>query len=201
MGMTRKQINRRYYEKHKARKVEDGKIRTVSLAMRLPATWVARMQRIAAEAIALGNYPWRTTQEVARGLLAKGFEQLDEVEDGDRSWLAQFRLEQDLMEMDRDRTTAQNMLGLAKRSIQGMLNIGAEKDALRSFAYALQQAKELDRSAWNDWLVDQIEQTFPDMAAHVRKLGFDAVLAVSTNPKDSHFQPKPLKGLRGLRRA
>src|SRR4029077_8392195 len=102
MPYTREQ-RREYERKRYAKKKKEqgrGRPRYIPLALRLPDTWIAQMQRMAMENIALGHHPWKTTQEVARALISYGFIALKD-DDSVSQFVPQLELQQRLEQVDR----------------------------------------------------------------------------------------------------
>lgn len=169
-GEDRRKYDRRNYLRRKHQR--QTKERMVLLATRVPESWMNRIQRMTAEAIALGNAPWRTNTDTIRALLVAGFEGLkDRSESLEQEFLPQLRLQEQITSLDRSRRTSETMFAMAKQNIDSLLAIktkNSDETATQYYTSAIQQARELAPTVWKEWLIDQLEKTFPALAKRER---------------------------------
>lgn len=163
---------RREYDKQRYRKKVDSdhaeKVRKIYFNLRVPEQWVAQFQRLAMEGLARGTNPWKTSQEVCRAMIVKGFEayhhERHDEDIANDDFMPQLQLEQQLSSLERSQRTAEAMLGMARRNIRSLLNINAEETAQQYYGTAMDSARELPASVWQAWLVRELEKAFPELA-------------------------------------
>lgn len=159
----RAQYNRAAYLKRKEKLADRGKVLMKLVHINLPATHVAQMNRMASEALLAGKGPWKSMQEVARALIAAGFEHFKNQSDEMREFMPQFELEHQLSTIARSKQTAHSMLALARENIGSLIDIDADDEALRYYASAMERAGELPQTVWSRWLIEQLIKAFPDL--------------------------------------
>jgi hypothetical protein len=176
--------DRQAYDRKRYRYQKKGEAtvtRKLVFTMRLPDQFLAILQRLAMEGVAKGTNPWRTTQDVAKGLMDEGLIAIRGKYDTVDEFLPQLELEQQIANTDRARRSVEYMLAMTKKNIKAMMEIDAEVTALHAYSDAVEAARRLPRTIWRDWLISQLERTFPEFS-RLERTGKVPGVSLSSRP-------------------
>lgn len=175
MSFNRDAYNKEYYRNHK-QKIRQGQTlsrvqkrlgkeesRKVAFSMRLPESIASQLQRMAFEGLATGKYPWKHPSEVARGLIIRGLQSLKGDETID-SALPEIEMQENLEGMQRAQRTAYTMLSKARTTIDSLLAIKADREALQYYHSTMTFAKGLPPTVWSEWLMTQMLDSYPELS-------------------------------------
>jgi hypothetical protein len=198
----RKYQRERYHRmKRAAKSADEGRIPMIPFNVRVPASLVARMQQIATRGVAMGVYPWKTTQEVARAALSKGIMAIAKDDDA-LEFGPEMALQDQLMAAERQKTQARAMLGMVRATVKDYLDMNAKDEAARYFDSALDKVYSMPRTAWVQWLIDEMRKAFPDLVAlyDADEIPQANPFAVAPRPKDAARDRKEQEAERRQRR-
>lgn len=163
---NRRRQQREYYRTHvqHARKKHDPDrtSKKILVATRLPVELVARIQRIVAEGIATGRFPWRTQSAAIGALLMKGMESMAGDESMDEM-LPYLRAIQTIEHVGQHRNEAQAAMSKIKTEVSELLAIKANDEAVQYFHAMYESIDQMNANVWRDWLLTQLRQTFPQL--------------------------------------
>lgn len=157
-----RQYHRDYYHRVRKPQLEKTELKKIMVRISLPNTLVGRLQRIVNEGIATGIYPWKSMSAAMNALIVRGMESMKGDPDME-SMLKYLRGMGQLEGMAQHRTEAQAAFNRAKVEISEMLAIKAEQDAVRYFHNLRRTFEEMDTHIWQQWLLRQLDQTFPKL--------------------------------------
>lgn len=164
----RQKYQRDYYAQHGKQKrrmragINERDEKKVLVAIRLPVSIVARIQRLVSEGIAIGNFPWKTQTECVKALVLRGFESLAGDESVD-AMLPYLRAVHTIESVGQHRKEAQAAFSAVKGEIAELLHIKANDEAVHYFHGIYSSVRDMDENVWRNWLLQQLESTFPQL--------------------------------------
>lgn len=162
----RRRQQRKYYREyiapHRKKRTPDHAQRKVLCANRLPIELVARIQRVVAEGIATGQFPWKTQSAAVTALLIRGLESLAGDESIDEM-LPYLRAVQTIEHVGQHRTEAQAAMSKIKTEVSELLAIKAHDEAVQYFHAMYNAVADMNANVWRDWLLTQLKQAFPQL--------------------------------------
>lgn len=164
---ARRLYQRNYYKNHirpKRQKadLDHGTEKKMLVNCRLPIAVIGRIQRIVAEGIATGRFPWRTQSAAIGALIIKGMESMAGDESIDEM-LPYLRAIQMIEHVGQHRTEAQAAMSKIKTEVSELLAIKAHDEAVQYFHGMYESVEGMNANVWRDWLLKQLRATFPDL--------------------------------------
>lgn len=163
-GKAKARYNRDYYLKRSGQgyKLPTNTEKRVLVSMRIEQSIVARVQKLVAEGIATGRYPWKTQAACWKALILGGFDHMkgDEYID---EMLPYLRLMSHIDGVEAHRREAQAALSRMKTAISELLAIKATDEAATHYHMLLEDFEKMPPNVWRDWLIREARKAFPDL--------------------------------------
>ena len=134
----------------------------VTVSARCPPEIARHISELTTEAVAKGNYPWKTKGDTIRFLLTSALQRIDEAREDDSPFLAQHRLSTALDEARLARQEADALFHTTFDEVTALLRVDPHEAELL-LQRCLRQVLELADSAWKDQLVTRLEDRFPQL--------------------------------------
>ena len=158
--------NKNYYRRKRAQRRQDTKEeRTRNLSLRLPESLIGRLHRLVNEAHALGKYPWRTLSEAVKTLVIDGLRSRKGADDTVDEMMPHLEYMEQINRIHVLRREAQGGLARAREEIHELLSIGAVDQATQYFHVTMDSAQKMPPTAWRDWMIEKLNETFPQLAS------------------------------------
>lgn len=161
---ARKRYNQTYYRKNvrPTRTALGQDEKRMSVTMRLPASVVARVQRLVMEGIATRRYPWKTNTECYLALVIRGFESMkgDEFVDEMIPYLQAVQANDGIRG---HRVEAQAALNRVKVEVNELMGIKAERAAVSHIHSTIDNLEHIPPNVWRDWLLNELRGAYPEL--------------------------------------
>jgi hypothetical protein len=134
------------------------------VTFRLDETIIARVQLMKEEAMTKGTFPWRTSGQVWRALIAAGIKSMadrSQVAEESLPYLAVMKLVEG---MRNPRVEAQSVLVKACEELDEMLTHGHEQGATQFFHSTMKTVRKMDPTIWSSWLEQELIDRYPEQA-------------------------------------
>jgi hypothetical protein len=176
----------RSYMKERRRKEKDkiqqAQERFVPMSLRLKASTAHRIQALTVEAVATGQYPWRTTQETLRDLIDRGLLSLVGTSDSIDEYLPLLRREREMSEIERAEASARSILGRTVTMIRKLLDVDGENEAIQYYAATRGDVFGMPDTVWRRWLLRELKDAFPKIHLRAKRGEYKGP---SLEPEDS----------------
>lgn len=176
--------NRRYYRKNRKESSTDSE-RKLPLNVRVAASLVGRLSRLAMEGAATGRHPWKTMTECVSRLIMDGLRWRRENDDEDGTiaeMLPHLEAMEHLNKIRTMRREGMTMLNTAREEISHLEGIGAHDGAVAYYHMTMETLGKLQATEWRDWLIRELEKAFPKLQAQkVRGVNLDPTRNIPRN--------------------
>lgn len=166
-GKAKRQYNRDYYQRRTGRpsgqaRAGQSQEKRVLVTFRIEQSIIARVQKMVAEGIATGRYPWKTQSACWKALVVGGFENMkgDEFVD---EMLPYLRMMSHIDGVEAHRREAQAALSRLKTAISELRAIKAIDEAATHYHMILADFETMTPNVWRDWLIKEARKAFPDL--------------------------------------
>lgn len=161
---TRKRYNQTYYRRHKSKAGRPplGDEKRMLVSLRMPASVIARIQRIVVEGVATRRFPWKTQSECLNALIMRGLESMagDDFIDEMIPYLQAVQANDGIRN---HRVEAQAALNRVKVEVSELLNIKATEAAVAHFHSTMENLDHISPNVWRDWLLKELRKAYPDL--------------------------------------
>ncbi len=154
-------------QRYVKKKITEPAAKKIYFPMRFPESIIAAANRVASEGQLTGKYPWKTTSDVIRAMVVRGFRVFRD-ESGDlhvASLLEKLEAESQLSDVSRERRSAATILAKAKIEVQALIDIKATTEALQLYSTLYDNVEQMSKTTWTLWLEREMAGAFPALHA------------------------------------